>query len=153
MNNRITKLMGESFKLHAQALVGYEDSLRISKDQPIHPMPAKTLASVGTAYWSRQSPLSFLVYRDWFPYIHLFWDFWCFDLILDFQRLRVSPSFAEGAISCLNYFRLCVLLLSCWLSLQELTGVRCGHFLVFLGRFPQSNNSTPGWSCGLPLLP
>lgn len=46
----ITKLMGESFKLHSQALVGYEDSLRISKDQPIHPMPAKSLASVGTAY-------------------------------------------------------------------------------------------------------
>ncbi|KAI9039642.1 C2H2-type zinc finger protein [Aspergillus affinis] len=46
----ITKLMGESFKLHSQALVGYEDSLRVSKDQPIHPMPTKTLASVGTAY-------------------------------------------------------------------------------------------------------
>lgn len=48
--NRITKLMGESFKLHSQALVGYEDSLRVAKDQPIHPMPTKTLASVGTAY-------------------------------------------------------------------------------------------------------
>jgi hypothetical protein len=47
---RITKLMGESFKLHAQALIGYEDSLRVAKDQPIHPMPTKTLASVGTAY-------------------------------------------------------------------------------------------------------
>ncbi|KAK6815559.1 hypothetical protein RU639_008956 [Aspergillus parasiticus] len=46
----ITKLMGESFKLHSQALVGYEDSLRVGKDQPIHPMPTKTLASVGTAY-------------------------------------------------------------------------------------------------------
>ncbi|GAB1192844.1 hypothetical protein APSETT444_002042 [Aspergillus pseudonomiae] len=46
----ITKLMGESFKLHSQALVGYEDSLRVAKDQPIHPMPTKTLASVGTAY-------------------------------------------------------------------------------------------------------
>ncbi|KAJ8197666.1 hypothetical protein LV157_001244 [Aspergillus fumigatus] len=46
----ITKLMGESFKLHAQALIGYEDSLRVAKDQPIHPMPTKTLASVGTAY-------------------------------------------------------------------------------------------------------
>ncbi|GES60086.1 C2H2 finger domain protein [Aspergillus terreus] len=47
----ITKLMGESFKLHSQALIGYEDSLlRVAKDQPIHPMPAKTLASVGTAY-------------------------------------------------------------------------------------------------------
>ncbi|GMF77495.1 unnamed protein product [Aspergillus oryzae] len=43
-------LMGESFKLHSQALVGYEDSLRVGKDQPIHPMPTKTLASVGTAY-------------------------------------------------------------------------------------------------------
>jgi hypothetical protein len=43
--------MGESFKLHSQALIGYEDSLlRVAKDQPIHPMPAKTLASVGTAY-------------------------------------------------------------------------------------------------------
>ncbi|KAJ5811588.1 C2H2 finger domain protein [Penicillium riverlandense] len=46
----ITKLMGESFKLHSQALVGYEDSLRVGKDQPIHAMPTKTLASVGTAY-------------------------------------------------------------------------------------------------------
>lgn len=26
-NDSITKLMGESFKLHAQALVGYEDAL------------------------------------------------------------------------------------------------------------------------------
>jgi hypothetical protein len=46
----ITKLMGESFKLHAQALVGYEDSLHVAKDQPLHPMPTKSLASVGTAY-------------------------------------------------------------------------------------------------------
>ncbi|PYI21068.1 hypothetical protein BO86DRAFT_9374 [Aspergillus japonicus CBS 114.51] len=46
----ITKLMGESFKLHSQALIGYEDSLRVAKDQPIHAMPPKTLASVGTAY-------------------------------------------------------------------------------------------------------
>ncbi|KKK14923.1 hypothetical protein P175DRAFT_0426622 [Aspergillus ochraceoroseus IBT 24754] len=46
----ITKLMGESFKLHSQALVGYEDSLRVAKDQPIHAVPTKTLASVGTAY-------------------------------------------------------------------------------------------------------
>lgn len=44
--------MGESFKLHAQALVGYEDSLlsNAAKDQPLHPMPTKSLASVGTAY-------------------------------------------------------------------------------------------------------
>ncbi|KAJ9212592.1 transcriptional regulator family: Fungal Specific TF [Paecilomyces variotii] len=46
----ITKLMGESFKLHAQALVGYEDSLVAAKDQPLQPMPTKGLASVGTAY-------------------------------------------------------------------------------------------------------
>ncbi|KAJ6096061.1 hypothetical protein N7486_006807 [Penicillium sp. IBT 16267x] len=46
----ITKLMGESFKLHSQALVGYEDSLRVGKDQPIHTVPTKSLASVGTAY-------------------------------------------------------------------------------------------------------
>ncbi|KAH8696680.1 putative C2H2 finger domain protein [Talaromyces proteolyticus] len=46
----ITKLMGESFKLHSQALVGYEDSLQVAKDQPLHPMPTKSLASVGTAY-------------------------------------------------------------------------------------------------------
>ncbi|KAL1969717.1 hypothetical protein VTN77DRAFT_8270 [Rasamsonia byssochlamydoides] len=46
----ITKLMGESFKLHAQALVGYEDSIRVTKDQPLQPMPTKGLASVGTAY-------------------------------------------------------------------------------------------------------
>lgn len=26
-NHRITKLMGESFKLHAEALVGYEDAV------------------------------------------------------------------------------------------------------------------------------
>lgn len=50
LTNRITKLMGESFKLHSQALVGYEDSLRVAKDQPIHAIPTKTLASVGTAY-------------------------------------------------------------------------------------------------------
>lgn len=42
--------MGESFKLHAQALVGYEDSLLVAKDQPLHPMPTKSLVSVGTAY-------------------------------------------------------------------------------------------------------
>lgn len=42
--------MGESFKLHSQALVGYEDSLRVAKDQPIHAVSTKTLASVGTAY-------------------------------------------------------------------------------------------------------
>lgn len=42
--------MGESFKLHSQALVGYEDSLRVGKDQPIHTVPTKSLASVGTAY-------------------------------------------------------------------------------------------------------
>lgn len=47
---RITKLMGESFKLHSQALIGYEDSLRVAKDQPIHAVPTKSLASVGTAY-------------------------------------------------------------------------------------------------------
>lgn len=46
----LTKLMGESFKLHAQALVGYEDSLQVAKDQPLHPMPTKSLVSVGTAY-------------------------------------------------------------------------------------------------------
>ncbi|KAJ5159691.1 uncharacterized protein N7482_006695 [Penicillium canariense] len=46
----ITKLMGESFKLHSQALIGYEDSLRVAKDQPIHVVPTKSLASVGTAY-------------------------------------------------------------------------------------------------------
>jgi len=48
----ITKLMGESFKLHAQALVGYEDSLvhNAAKDQLLQPMPTKGLASVGTAY-------------------------------------------------------------------------------------------------------
>jgi len=44
--------MGESFKLHAQALVGYEDSLvhNAAKDQLLQPMPTKGLASVGTAY-------------------------------------------------------------------------------------------------------
>lgn len=42
--------MGESFKLHSQALVGYEDSLRVAKDQPIHTVPTKSLVSVGTAY-------------------------------------------------------------------------------------------------------
>lgn len=30
--------------------------------------------------------------------------------------------------------------------LQELTGVRCGHFLVFRA-VPQGNISTPGWTC------
>ena len=40
--------MGESFKLHAQALVGYEDSTRVAKDQPIHTVQQKPL--VGTAY-------------------------------------------------------------------------------------------------------
>ncbi|KAJ5894595.1 hypothetical protein N7495_006286 [Penicillium taxi] len=46
----ITKLMGESFKLHSQALIGYEDSLRVAKDQPIHAVSTKSLASIGTAY-------------------------------------------------------------------------------------------------------
>lgn len=40
--------MGESFKLHSHALVGYEDSLRVAKDQPIQTMPHKAL--LGTAY-------------------------------------------------------------------------------------------------------
>ena len=50
LRHRITKLMGESFKLHAQALVGYDDSQLASKDQPLQPMPTKGLPSVGTAY-------------------------------------------------------------------------------------------------------
>ncbi|KAK2740124.1 hypothetical protein FQN57_006239 [Myotisia sp. PD_48] len=45
----ITKVMGEAFKLHAQALIGYEDS-DIAPEQPLEPMPSKGLASVGTAY-------------------------------------------------------------------------------------------------------
>ncbi|EER25268.1 C2H2 type zinc finger containing protein [Coccidioides posadasii C735 delta SOWgp] len=46
----ITKLMGEAFKLHAQALVGYEDSTMTVSEHPLEPMPTKGLASVGTAY-------------------------------------------------------------------------------------------------------
>ncbi|KAF3483270.1 uncharacterized protein GIQ15_02594 [Arthroderma uncinatum] len=45
----ITKLMGEAFKLHSQALVGYQDSAA-SPEQALEPMPIKGLASVGTAY-------------------------------------------------------------------------------------------------------
>ncbi|PGH02017.1 hypothetical protein AJ79_07755 [Helicocarpus griseus UAMH5409] len=47
----ITKLMGESFKLHAQALVGYEDSMvTTTSEHTLEPMPTQGLASVGTAY-------------------------------------------------------------------------------------------------------
>ncbi|KAG5301268.1 C2H2 finger domain-containing protein [Histoplasma ohiense] len=47
----ITKLMGESFKLHSQALVGYEDSMVTSTSEHVlEPMPTQGLASVGTAY-------------------------------------------------------------------------------------------------------
>ncbi|KAI1925225.1 hypothetical protein LOZ34_003835 [Ophidiomyces ophidiicola] len=46
----ITKLMGEAFKLHSQALVGYEDATMTTSDHPLEPMPTKGLASVGTAY-------------------------------------------------------------------------------------------------------
>ncbi|PGH35953.1 hypothetical protein GX50_01123 [[Emmonsia] crescens] len=47
----ITKLMGESFKLHSQALMGYEDSVVTStSEHPLEPMPTQGLASVGTAY-------------------------------------------------------------------------------------------------------
>ncbi|EEQ31006.1 conserved hypothetical protein [Microsporum canis CBS 113480] len=45
----ITKLMGEAFKLHSQALVGYQDAVA-SPEQALEPMPIKGLASVGTAY-------------------------------------------------------------------------------------------------------
>jgi hypothetical protein len=31
---RITKLMGESFKIHAQALVGYEDPVEVQSGSP-----------------------------------------------------------------------------------------------------------------------
>ncbi|KAK2737924.1 hypothetical protein FQN55_000828 [Onygenales sp. PD_40] len=46
----ITKLLGESFKLHAQALVGYEEAMATTSDHPLEPMPTQGLASVGTAY-------------------------------------------------------------------------------------------------------
>ncbi|KAL1956446.1 hypothetical protein VTO42DRAFT_7333 [Malbranchea cinnamomea] len=46
----ITKLMGESFKLFAQALVGYEDSVSSPEETTLEPMPTQGLASVGTAY-------------------------------------------------------------------------------------------------------
>lgn len=49
MLSSITKLMGEAFKLHSQALVGYQDSAA-SPEQALEPMPIKGLASVGTAY-------------------------------------------------------------------------------------------------------
>lgn len=42
--------MGEAFKLHAQALVGYEDSTMDVAEPALEPMPTKGLASVGTAY-------------------------------------------------------------------------------------------------------
>jgi hypothetical protein len=42
--------MGESFKLHAQALVGYEDSVVTPSEHGLDPMPTQGLASVGTAY-------------------------------------------------------------------------------------------------------
>ncbi|PGH01247.1 hypothetical protein AJ80_09031 [Polytolypa hystricis UAMH7299] len=46
----ITKLMGEAFKLHSQALVGYEDAMMTTAEPVLEPMPTKGLASVGTAY-------------------------------------------------------------------------------------------------------
>lgn len=42
--------MGESFKLHSQALIGYEDSVASPSENTLEPMPTKGLASVGTAY-------------------------------------------------------------------------------------------------------
>ena len=42
--------MGESFKLHAQALVGYEDAISTPSEKALEPMPTQGLPSVGTAY-------------------------------------------------------------------------------------------------------
>ncbi|EEH20395.1 hypothetical protein PABG_02654 [Paracoccidioides brasiliensis Pb03] len=47
----ITKLMGEAFKLHSQALVGYEDSMVTStSENTLEPLPSQSLVSVGAAY-------------------------------------------------------------------------------------------------------
>lgn len=42
--------MGESFKLHAQALMGADEDSASSPDNALEPMPTQGLASVGTAY-------------------------------------------------------------------------------------------------------
>jgi hypothetical protein len=48
---RISKTMGESFKLHAQALVGYEGEL-LTENNPagMDTMPGQGLMTVETAY-------------------------------------------------------------------------------------------------------
>jgi len=42
----ITKLMGESFKLHSQALVGYEDSIISGADATLPSMSTQSLTSM-----------------------------------------------------------------------------------------------------------
>jgi hypothetical protein len=45
--NSITKLMGESFKLHSHALTGYEDAMMAEQPQGTpDPMPAPHAAAV-----------------------------------------------------------------------------------------------------------
>lgn len=42
--------MGESFKLHSQALVGYEDAILSGAESPLQPMPTQGLTPMETAY-------------------------------------------------------------------------------------------------------
>jgi len=46
----ISKTMGESFKLHAQALVGYEDEILSDSGHGMDTMPGQNLITVETAY-------------------------------------------------------------------------------------------------------
>jgi hypothetical protein len=48
--DRISKTMGESFKLHAQALVGYEGELLTDPATGMDTMPGQGLMTVETAY-------------------------------------------------------------------------------------------------------
>lgn len=49
----ITKLMGEAFKLHSQALIGYEDAMSSRSGSPtpsIAAQPVRVLPEMQTAY-------------------------------------------------------------------------------------------------------
>lgn len=48
--HRISKLMGESFKLHSQALVGYEDEIMPDPSDEMAPLPDQGLMPLETAY-------------------------------------------------------------------------------------------------------
>lgn len=48
--SRISKTMGESFKLHSQALIGYVDEVNPDMIPDMTPMTSQPLVEVGSAY-------------------------------------------------------------------------------------------------------